>query len=139
MLGSVGWVPEWQLGQPHLRPVELIHRQLVQTQPQAIQPGLDREPQHLPGDAVVHAEQGLAERFESGPDRSQVGFLLGPAYWSDVRQAIVVPIVGIERGQRWIAAEDAFPVVLGQLMQRLSRVVLHRSLSLSWPARSEVR
>ena len=65
VLGRVGRVPVEQLGQPHLGTLHLVHRHLVETQPQRLQPEVDRQLQHVGGDAILILELGRQQRLQT--------------------------------------------------------------------------
>ena len=138
VLGRVGWMPVEQLQQPHLGAVHLVDAHFVQPQPQGVETGLDGQSQHVPGDAILDVERHGGERLEPAQHRAQVGLLLGAAARSNVRQAVVVAVVAQEGGQDWISAQNAFPVLVCQVPQRIGCWCHGHSLGLrcgaeGWP------
>ena len=56
VLEGIGRMPVEQLGQPHVRAIHLVDRELVQTKSHGVEAGLHRQAEHVPGDAVLSAQ-----------------------------------------------------------------------------------
>ncbi len=104
-----------ELGEQRLRPIHLVdagddvHPQVVGADAE-----LAHDPQHVVGDPLLRGEGVDRDRRELRERRLAVGAGPRPARGGDVRQAIVVAVVAVDRRGEGRLLEDHLPEAVGE-------------------------